>query len=104
MNPRVIPFLAAALLLGAGSAKAHNPVCFCEAAGPDQIRCIGGFSDGADAPGVPVEVRSYSEQVLLSGALDSQSTFQFQRPAGEFYVLFDAGPGHTVEIDHVSIK
>ncbi|MDP3368191.1 MAG: hypothetical protein Q8S49_19430, partial [Pseudomonas sp.] len=27
----------------------------------------------------------------------------FKRPDGEFYVLFDAGPGHVVEIDHTEI-
>lgn len=104
MSPRLLSLAAAALLLGAAPARAHNPVFFCEAAGSDQIRCIGGFSDGADAPGVPVQVLSYAEQVLFSGALDAQSTIVFARPGGEFYVLFDAGAGHTVEIDHADIK
>jgi hypothetical protein len=27
----------------------------------------------------------------------------FKRPDSEFYVLFDAGPGHVVEVDHADI-
>jgi hypothetical protein len=31
------------------------------------------------------------------------STLTFKRPDGEFYVLFDAGPGHVVEVDYADI-
>ena len=84
----------AALLLGmSGAALAHNPICECEEVQAGEIRCKGGFSD----------VIGYDEQILVPGKLGADSTLTFKRPDGEFYVLFDAGPGHVVEIDHADI-
>ncbi len=94
---------AAALLLTAQAAHAHNPIAECKAAGADQVQCTGGFSDGSGAPGVTMDVISYDEQILVPGKLDDKSNLVFKRPDGDFYVLFDAGPGHVVEIDHVDI-
>jgi hypothetical protein len=96
-------------LLLAGSAlsclaQAHNPVCECEPQGQEEIICVGGFSDGSGAPGVTLDVIGYDEQILVAGKLDSDSRLSFKRPDGEFYVLFDAGPGHVVEIDHTDIE
>ncbi|MNJ02598.1 hypothetical protein D3C73_1626120 [compost metagenome] len=51
-----------------------------------------------------MDVISYDEQILVPGKLDNDSKLTFKRPNGEFYVLFDAGPGHVVEIDHVDIQ
>ncbi|MEI2414585.1 hypothetical protein V8Z80_00215 [Orrella sp. JC864] len=96
--------LAAVLVLGATAAHAHNPVAECKSAGPDQVQCTGGFSDGSGAPGVTLDVISYDEQILVPGKLDERSSITFKRPEGEFYVLFDAGPGHVVEIDHADIQ
>ncbi|MCL6687165.1 hypothetical protein M8R19_00385 [Pseudomonas sp. R3.Fl] len=94
----------AALLLGlAGTAQAHNPVCECEGVDAGKIRCKGGFSDGSGAPGVTLDVIGYDERILVPGKLGEDSTLTFERPEGEFYVLFDAGPGHVVEIDHADI-
>ncbi|MNL87971.1 hypothetical protein D3C87_2174180 [compost metagenome] len=45
----------------------------------------------------------YDEQVLVGGKLGDDSTLTFKRPDGEFYVLFDAGPGHVVEVDYADI-
>ncbi len=95
-----LPFL----LLGlAGPAMAHNPMCQCEPIEGEQIKCTGGFSDGSGAPGVTLDVIGYDETVLVPGKLGDDSTLTFKRPAGEFYVLFDAGPGHVVEIDYADI-
>lgn len=91
------------LLLAAGSAWAHNPMCQCEAIGTDQVKCTGGFSDGSGAAGVTLDVIGYDEQVLVPGKLGDDSSMTFKRPGGEFYVLFDAGPGHVVEVDHADI-
>lgn len=92
------------LLLGlAGPAMAHNPMCQCEPIEGEQIKCTGGFSDGSGAPGVTLDVIGYDETVLVPGKLGDDSTLTFKRPAGEFYVLFDAGPGHVVEIDYADI-
>ena len=101
------PALAVGLfaLIGfCGQALAHNPMCECKAVEDGQIRCIGGFSDGSGAPGVTLDVIGYDETILVPGKLGADSTLTFKRPDSEFYVLFDAGPGHIVEIDHADIE
>ncbi|WP_060513314.1 hypothetical protein [Pseudomonas sp. NBRC 111124] len=91
------------LVLAAGPALAHNPMCECEDVAGGQVKCTGGFSDGSAAPGVTLDVIGYDEQVLVGGKLGDDSSLTFKRPDGEFYVLFDAGPGHVVEVDHADI-
>ena len=83
--------------------QAHNPICQCESQG-EEVLCTGGFSDGSGAPGVTLDVIGYDEEILVAGKLDMDSRLRFRRPDGEFYVLFDAGPGHVVEIDHTEIE
>jgi len=95
------------LLLAAGfssSALAHNPICECKQIDAEQIQCKGGFSDGSAATGVTLDVIGYDESILLPGKLGQDSTLTFKKPATDFYVLFDAGPGHIVEIDHGDIE
>ncbi|OOV96117.1 MULTISPECIES: hypothetical protein [unclassified Pseudomonas] len=101
--------LRSALLLAAGAAfsgnaLAHNPMCECKAIDAEQIQCTGGFSDGSGAPGVTLDVIGYDETILVPGKLGTDSTLTFKKPASEFYVLFDAGPGHVVEIDQADIE
>ncbi|KNX76963.1 hypothetical protein HU735_04190 [Pseudomonas sp. BW16M2] len=98
MRRLALPLLA----LAATPALAHNPMCECTEHG-EQITCKGGFSDGSGAPGVTLDVIGYDEQVLVASKLGDDSTLTFKRPEGEFYVLFDAGPGHVVEVDHADI-
>ena len=101
------PALAAgfiALLGVCNQALAHNPLCECTAVEDGQIRCTGGFSDGSGAPGVTLDVIGYDETILVPGKLGADSTLTFKRPDSEFYVLFDAGPGHIVEIDQADIE
>lgn len=96
-----------ALLLCAGAnsnALAHNPLCECKAIDAEQIQCTGGFSDGSGAPGVTLDVIGYDETILVPGKLGADSTLTFKKPNAEFYVLFDAGPGHVVEIDQADIE
>ncbi|AZF04666.1 hypothetical protein [Pseudomonas sp. R5-89-07] len=95
------------LLLGVGFshvALAHNPMCECKEIAGEQIQCKGGFSDGSGAPGVTLDVIGYDETILVPGKLGADSTLTFKKPASEFYVLFDAGPGHVVEIDQADIQ
>ena len=95
------------LVLSAGfsaSALAHNPMCECKAIDAEQIECTGGFSDGSGAPGVTLDVIGYDETILVPGKLGADSKMTFKKPAAEFYVLFDAGPGHVVEIDQADIQ
>ena len=93
-----------ALMGFSASALAHNPMCECKDIGGGLIRCTGGFSDGSGAPGVTLDVIGYDETILVAGKLGSDSSLTFKRPDSEFYVLFDAGPGHIVEIDQADIE
>ncbi len=93
----------ALLLSGAAPALAHNPVVECRQVSADTIQCRGAFSDGSLAPGVRLDVMSYEDKVLVSGKLDKNSMLSFKKPKGDFFVLFDAGPGHVVEVDHAEI-
>lgn len=86
------------------AAWAHNPIAECKAVDEQTVECEGGFSDGSGAPGVTLDVVSYDEKVLVPGKLDSDSKLRFQRPDNDFYILFDAGPGHVVEIDQTEIE
>ncbi|MEG0000238.1 hypothetical protein [Comamonas sp.] len=95
--------LAAGALLLSASAFAHNPVVECRQISADTIQCRGAFSDGSLAPGVRLDVMSYEDKVLVSGKLDKSSMLSFKKPKGDFFVLFDAGPGHVVEVDHAEI-
>lgn len=98
---------SAALLATTGlspNAWAHNPMCECKQIDAEQIRCKGGFSDGSGAAGVTLDVIGYDETVLVPGKLGDDSTLTFKKPGGDFYVLFDAGPGHVVEVDHADIE
>ena len=93
------------VLLGVShQALAHNPMCECTEIDWAQIRCTGGFSDGSGAPGVTLDVIGYDETILVPGKLGTDSTLTFKKPDAEFYVLFDAGPGHIVEIDQADIE
>ncbi|MGC9447988.1 hypothetical protein [Cereibacter sphaeroides] len=101
-----IPATALGLLamLCATPAQAHNPIAECAVAQGRIIDCRGGFSDGSGAAGVTLDVISYDEDILIPGKLGDDSRLQFERPEGEFYILFDAGPGHVVEIDYHDIE
>lgn len=102
--PHVSALAGLVTLCAAGMAEAHYPICECHMAEGDTVQCTGGFSDGSKAPGVVLDVIAYDEQVLVKGRLGPDSTLSFPRPVQDFYVLFDAGPGHTVEIEHTAIK
>ncbi|WP_020179006.1 hypothetical protein [Methylopila sp. M107] len=91
-----------AALAAVTPARAHYPFCTCEKHG-ETIRCKGGFSDGTGAEGVKLDVIGYDESVLIPGKFGKDSVIEFTPPTADFYVLFDAGPGHVVEVDHNDI-
>jgi len=111
LAPRGAGSLSGALRLAVGmglcvasaAAWAHFPVGQCKAIDEHTIQCKGGFSDGSNAPGLTLDVISYDEKILLSDKLDKNSSITFKRPAVPFYILFDAGAGHTVEVDHTQV-
>jgi hypothetical protein len=96
-------FFLGALALPAIS-SAHSLMLNCKPAAEGMVRCVGEFSDGSDAAGMSVQVKSYDERVLFKSTLGSDSSLQFKRPAGEFFVRLEDGGEHSAEVDHTDIK
>lgn len=98
---------AAALIAGLGlwaeGARAHTPLFSCYDNGDGSILCEGGFSDGSSAAGVKMAVVAGGAPVV-TGAMNKNSEFSFKKPAGAFTVIFDAGPGHQLEIASDAIE
>lgn len=82
---------------------AHAPLLDCNSEG-EEIHCQGGFSDGSTAFGVDIKVFNYDDEVIFEGRLDEDSQISFDKPDGEFYVQFDGGPGHVIELDYADIE
>lgn len=95
-------FMGAAAL--PGLASAHSLLLTCRPAAESMVRCVGEFSDGSDAVGMAVQVKGYDERVLLKGTLGGDSSLQFKRPAGEFFVRIEDGGEHSAEVDHTDVK
>ena len=85
-----------------GTALAHSSFCFCEK-DDGKIICEGGFSDGSSAAGVRIDLINGEDKVLSSQRFDELSSVRFTIPKGDFYILMDAGPGHTVEVERSAI-
>jgi type 1 fimbria pilin len=98
---RSIPLsaLLTALALGSFSALAHTPLCACYDMGDGTVLCEGGFSDGSSAAGVGIRVVDSDGNALLDAEMNQDSEFEFAKPDGDYTVVFDAGPGHAIEID-----
>ena len=92
-------FSALAFLAMSSVSFAHTPLCSCYDNGDGTVLCEGGFSDGSSASGVTMKVLDSSEAPIFEGKMDENSEFEFDKPDGEYKVLFDAGPGHAIEID-----
>lgn len=93
-----IGVLTAGLLL-VTIAYAHTPLCSCNDNGDGTVTCEGGFSDGSSGAGVQMMVKNKTGKVLIKGKMNKNSSFSFKKPAGPYKVIFDAGPGHVVEVD-----
>jgi hypothetical protein len=93
----VIALLAVGLFL-AGQAQTHTPLCSCYDNGDGTITCEGGFSDGSSGAGVLMKVVDKTGKVLVEGKMDEYSEFTFKKPDTPYKVIFDAGPGHVVEV------
>ena len=88
----------AAVFVLATIASAHTPLCSCYDNGDGTITCEGGFSDGSSAAGVVMTVKDKSGKVLTKGKMNEDSEFTVKKPDGPYMVIFDAGPGHVVEV------
>jgi hypothetical protein len=96
--------LLPAALAAATVAHAHNAICSCFENDDRSITCEGGFSDGAKAVGVPIQVLDQAGKVLIQGVMDKNSSFRFARPKVAFRVKFSAGEGHIITIDGRDIE
>jgi hypothetical protein len=86
------------LLALAVPGQAHTPLFDCFDNGDDTLTCEGGFSDGASAEGIVIRVLDVQGKVLQQGGLDAKGSVTFERPDGEFSVVFSAGEDHTITI------
>jgi hypothetical protein len=86
------------LLVLAGQGQAHTPLFDCFDNGDDTLTCEGGFSDGASAEGIVIRVLDVQGKVLQQGELDARGSVTFDRPDGEFSVVFSAGEDHTITL------
>ncbi len=108
MQKNLHPLFLSILFVGAaalpGLASAHSLLLTCKPAAENMVRCVGEFSDGSDAVGMSVQVQAYDERVLFKGTLGGDSSLQFKRPAGEFFVRLEDGGEHSAEVDHTDVK
>jgi hypothetical protein len=91
--------IAATVLFLATAAYSHTPLCSCYDNGDGTVTCEGGFSDGSSAAGSAMTVQDENGTVLKKGKMNEDSEFTFTKPEGPYKVVFDAGPGHAVEVD-----
>jgi len=90
--------LAFGFLVIGGQSFAHTPLFACFDNADGTIFCEGGFSDGSSAAGVPIIVRDGAGKEIFRGELSRNSDIEFDKPEGEYSVLFDGGEEHQVEI------
>lgn len=88
-----------AMLFAPTIAAAHSPICDCFDNGDNTITCEGGFSDGSSAAGVNMYIKDSSGKDLYVGKMSQDSEYTFEKPKGDYMVIFDAGGGHSVEVD-----
>ena len=91
------------MLVFASTGFTHTPLCSCYDNGDGTIVCEGGFSDGSSASGVVMKVVDKKGNVLFQGKMDEFSEYAFNKPKAEYKVIFDAGPGHVVEVSSKNI-
>ncbi len=97
-RPDWAPLLTLAIALASANALAHTPLCSCYDNGDGTVLCEGGFSDGSSAAGIAIRVYDGSGNVVLDGEMNEYSEIEFDKPDGDYRVVFDAGPGHIIEI------
>ncbi|WED24269.1 hypothetical protein L3Q72_15410 [Vibrio sp. JC009] len=96
MKKLVVPMLISAFF--SGQALAHTPLCSCYDNGDGTVLCEGGFSDGSSAAGVEMLVLDASGNELIKSEINEDGEFEFNKPSSDYKVVFNAGPGHSIEI------
>ncbi|MGF1910050.1 hypothetical protein L4C38_11450 [Vibrio kasasachensis] len=82
-----------------GIAMAHTPLFSCYDFGDNTILCEGGFSDGSSAAGVEVLVLDATGKELIKSEMNDDGELEFQKPSVDYKVMFNAGPGHSIEVE-----
>ncbi|QJB56949.1 hypothetical protein [Pseudodesulfovibrio sp. zrk46] len=103
MKKLMIVLTLAAMLAFAGQAFAHSPLMSCFDNGDNTVTCEGGFSDGSSASGVKVHINDGNGKTIIETKMNEDSEYTFDKPAGSYMVIFDAGEGHTVEVNGADI-
>ncbi len=80
-------------------ALAHTPLFACYDFGDNTILCEGGFSDGSSASGVEILIQDSSGKELIKSEINEDGEIEFQKPSVDYKVIFNAGPGHSIEVD-----
>ncbi|MBN1907379.1 MAG: hypothetical protein JW927_20035 [Deltaproteobacteria bacterium] len=86
-----------------GDVFAHTPICLCYENDDGTVTCEGGFSNGASAAGVKIVIKDGKGKVLIEGKLDEDSEYTFKKPKVAYKVMFEAGEGHSMEVDSSEI-
>lgn len=81
----------------ATSVFAHSAIMSCFDNGDQTITCEGGFSDGSSASGVKFHILENGKKTFET-KMNEDSEVTFEKPAGSYIAVFDAGDGHQVEI------
>lgn len=97
MKKLVLGLLVSASLVPS-IASAHTPLfdCYLD---DSSVLCEGGFSDGSSASGVEILVVDTAGKNLITSKLNEDAEIEFDKPEVEYKVIFNAGPGHTIEKD-----
>lgn len=78
---------------------AHTPLFSCYDSGDGTVLCEGGFSDGSSASGVEINLFDATNKLVKQTAINEDGEVEFTKPAGEYSVQFNGGPGHAITIN-----
>lgn len=98
LKPRRLHLLLALLLFVSAYSQAHSPLFDCFDNGDDTITCEGGYSDGASAEGVDIQVIDARGKVLEQGTLDAEGAIVLKKPTSEYTVVFEPGSEHSLSV------
>lgn len=103
MKLKFVAFSLGLMLASPVMAQAHSALFDCFDNGDGTIYCQGGYSDGSSAKGVKITVSDAGGKVLEQGQLDTNSEVTLKKPAGDYFVTFEGGEGHSLKLDGKNI-
>ncbi|USD39348.1 hypothetical protein [Ferrimonas sp. SCSIO 43195] len=84
-------------------ALAHFPVMECWQS-KGTITCQAGWTDGGSAQSLPVSLYDYDDNLMAEAMTDAQSMVRFDKPEGDYYLLYDPSHETTIEVDGLDIR